>query len=48
MMIGLFVIQPWVVRRVAQLNFRGFHLLVLRSSGEIMRSMKYSEGLRVA
>jgi len=48
MMIGLFVILPWVVRRAVRLNFHGFHLLVLRSSGEETRSMKYSEGLRVA
>jgi hypothetical protein len=48
MMIGLFVIMPWVVRRAVRLNFHGFHLLVVRSSGEETRSMKYSESLRVA
>jgi hypothetical protein len=47
--LGLFLFEPWVVRRAVKLDFRGFHLVVFRSgSSEATRGINYWESLRVA
>jgi hypothetical protein len=45
---SLFLIVPWVIRRMVRLNFRGFHLLVGRHSGEQSRNMVYSQSFAIA
>jgi hypothetical protein len=36
----LFLVWPWAIRRTVRVGFPGFHLFVLRLSGEETRSMK--------
>jgi signal peptidase I len=44
----LFLVGPWTVRRVVRLDFRRFHLVVIRSgSVEGTRAINYHESLRV-
>lgn len=45
----LFFFSTWVVRRTVQLDFPGFHLVVIRhQSGETTRAIDYRESLSVA
>lgn len=45
---SLFLVLPWVIRRLVRANFHGFHVEVLRPSGEQTRHMAYNESLSVA
>lgn len=44
-----FFFSTWVVRRAVQLDYQGFHLVVLRAGGaEIGRTLDYRESLAVS
>jgi hypothetical protein len=47
-LIQLFLLTPWVVRRIVRLDFPGFHLQVIRGdAGEGTRTMSYRESFSV-
>lgn len=47
--LAFFLFSTWVVRRAVQLDYNGFHVVVLRAGGaEVGRTLTYRESLAVA